>query len=373
MKNFLKNEEADRDEETTRTFGDSAVFDLNIRRMYEDINAKRTAERQLYEIKQIGSTSKYVAAFQFIASEADWDDTALTAQFYRGLKNTIKNEIARTDRSTTLQKMIRKAIILNNRQYERRLKKQERNSFTSAIRVKDRARKPYYRPQLMKINATQRYEKPREERFVKQLERKLNDFRQKSKECYTCEKLEHFLRKCTQNRYKDKSKSYNKQGKSFAAVERTERDKHNNLSWTACYEDNCVTHVSDKEGSEWYSKPSRKNRLFATTHRQSEAHDENNDEKSYIMIEKSIIPDSEDSDQDSTIDAINQVIHESNRLEGIIAEFIKTAENVLNDKEENLDIEKGIKEIINKVSFMSMYNEMYDLFMQKEEDFPQRM
>ena len=34
--------------------------------------------------------------------------------------------------------------------------------------------------------------------------------------------------------------------------------QHNSMSWTACYNDTCQTHRSDKDDSEWYSRPSRK-------------------------------------------------------------------------------------------------------------------
>ena len=33
---------------------------------------------------------------------------------------------------------------------------------------------------------------------------------------------------------------------------------HDHLSWTACYEDDCLTHISEKEEFEWFSKKSRK-------------------------------------------------------------------------------------------------------------------
>ena len=34
--------------------------------------------------------------------------------------------------------------------------------------------------------------------------------------------------------------------------------QHNSMSWTACYNDTCQMHRSDKDSSEWYSKPLRK-------------------------------------------------------------------------------------------------------------------
>ena len=34
--------------------------------------------------------------------------------------------------------------------------------------------------------------------------------------------------------------------------------KHKTLSWTACYDDSCYTHMSDKNATEYYLKKSRK-------------------------------------------------------------------------------------------------------------------
>lgn len=32
------------------------------------------------------------------------------------------------------------------------------------------------------------------------------------------------------------------------------------LSWTVCYQNNCLVHLSDKEGSGWYSRQSQNQR-----------------------------------------------------------------------------------------------------------------
>ena len=38
----------------------------------------------------------------------------------------------------------------------------------------------------------------------------------------------------------------------------TEIEKHANLSWTTCYDPDCQTHLSDKEGSRWFPKKPKK-------------------------------------------------------------------------------------------------------------------
>jgi hypothetical protein len=40
-------------------------------------------------------------------------------------------------------------------------------------------------------------------------------------------------------------------------------DNHDMMSWTACYDDKCYTHMSDKQGSGWF--PTRKSRSVCFT------------------------------------------------------------------------------------------------------------
>ncbi len=88
----------------------------------------------------------------------------------------------------------------------------------------------------MKLNATWKISMNAHDKTVQQ-----------SKTCYICKKLSHYFKNCTQNKYKNKSKLYDKQDRSFAATKEDQKDKHQVLSWTACYENNCHTHLSNKK------------------------------------------------------------------------------------------------------------------------------
>ncbi len=120
------------------------------------------------------------------------------------------------------------------------------------------------------------------------------------------------------------------------------------MSWTACYENNCHTHLSDKKDSEWYSKLSRKNCSYAATHRQSEAHDENSNESSFTMIAKSKILDSEAYDlnrSNSTEEAIHQAVEEENRLSETLWAFTIAAENTLKQEEDHLEVKEDFRKL----------------------------
>ncbi len=114
IKNHLKNKSEDQEDEINKVFEDFSNFEQAIWRMYEDINAKWIIKWQLYDIKQSESAFKYIAAFQSIAAKIKWDDSTFTAQFYKELKNVIKNKIVHMNRFATLHAIISKTIMLNN-------------------------------------------------------------------------------------------------------------------------------------------------------------------------------------------------------------------------------------------------------------------
>ena len=58
----------------------------------------------------------------------EWEDKALTAKYYKDLKDSVKDRIVETDRPEKLDKMIKKSIIIDNRQYKRRLEQEGKSS-----------------------------------------------------------------------------------------------------------------------------------------------------------------------------------------------------------------------------------------------------
>ena len=105
-------------------------------------------------------------------------------------------------------------------------------------------------------------------------------------------------------------------------------------------------------------------------------HDENNDESSFTMIAKSEILDSEayDSNRLNNIEeVIHQAVEEENRLSKTLRAFTIAAEDALDQEEDHLEVKKNLRKLISQASFISMYNELYTLFKQKEKDFSQQM
>ena len=120
----------------------------------------------------------------------------------------------------------------------------------------------------------------------------------------------------------------------------------------------------------------RKNHFYAATHHQSKVHNEKSDKSSFTMIAKSEILDSEEYDlnrSNSTEETIHQAVEKENQLSETLQAFTITAEDTFKEKENHLEVKKDLRKLTNQTSFISMYNELYTFFRQKEKDFSQRM
>ena len=78
-------------------FTNFKTFKIHARRVFEDINTERTAAQELMNLEQKKAASMYAAWFQRVLFNLSWRNTALTEQFYRGLKNIVKNDIAKEE------------------------------------------------------------------------------------------------------------------------------------------------------------------------------------------------------------------------------------------------------------------------------------
>jgi len=220
LTNYLQKKSEKREEKISMIFRDSQTFEKRLKRVFEDIDKKCTAECQLYNLRQKIFAATYSISFQHIAMNMKWDDAVLISQFYQRLRKKVKNEITRIDKLADLQKMIFRAMIIDNRQYKRRLKKGKESimSIVLSRKFKKKRRQSYYDSQSIKLDA-----------IWKILMNACNKTVQQSKTCYIYKKLSHYFKNCTQNKYKNKSKSYDKQDRSFAVMKEDQRDKHQAL------------------------------------------------------------------------------------------------------------------------------------------------
>ena len=108
-------------------------FCKELQSTFGDPDEVATAERQLYALRQKGSVTSYLAEFMRYAVLVKWNDEAKAAQFYRGLKDGIKDELSRVGRPTSLKDLESAAIRIDTRLFERLVEKGERSTSTDVI------------------------------------------------------------------------------------------------------------------------------------------------------------------------------------------------------------------------------------------------
>ena len=227
-----------------KMFFNMSNFAKSFRKVFENVDAKRIAKRQLYQLRQIEFAFMYIVMFQSVAFNIQEDDYSQTSQFYQRLKKEIKNDITREEKSISLRTMIKTTVKIDNRLYERRMKKINKKIIYEKI-IKVKVTNDSYESKFMKIDA------------IRKKSFKRNNNRSNEKEFsikyYNCDTEKHIARNCNKSR---KSKSKLK----IAAIQIESRDNHDDLNWTFCYDNTCWTPLSEKEKFEWFSKKSRKQR-----------------------------------------------------------------------------------------------------------------
>ena len=84
----------------------------------------------MQSLRQTEFAANYASKFQQLAAQTQWGTVPLVAQFYKGLKERVKDNIAQVNRPSQLQSMITLAIRINDRQYERELERKGTYNFS---------------------------------------------------------------------------------------------------------------------------------------------------------------------------------------------------------------------------------------------------
>jgi len=99
-------------------FGAFENYVKAINQTFGTINEVQDAERNILQLKQLGAASTYTTKFMQYRAHLAWDDTALVAQYYNGLKDHLKIELAKIERPTELTKLIDIVVNLDDRIYD---------------------------------------------------------------------------------------------------------------------------------------------------------------------------------------------------------------------------------------------------------------
>ena len=106
-------------------------------------------------LRQTGSAANYASKFQQLAAQTQWGVVPLVAQFYKGLKDRVKDNVAQVNQPNQLQSMITLAIRINDRQYERELEKKGTYNFGKKDRYQKSPKKDQYGTVPMELDTTE--------------------------------------------------------------------------------------------------------------------------------------------------------------------------------------------------------------------------
>jgi len=234
--------------ETNEVFNRFPTFVAKMKQNFGDLNEVRKATHTVMTIRQRTSVAAYTTEFQQAAAYlGDWSDRSLMEHYRRGLKDEIKKGLMIYKDPKDLNALINLAIKIDNHLFECRYQDgiprhtnqrhtgnggdaMELDSTNQKNPQKDKSKQSDKKPQGPNPNWTEEQKKHYEQKL-----------------CIHCGKNNHMGWKCPNKPKKEEKKQ--------AATTQKKEEDHAAYHWTACYDDDCNIHWSEKDATGWYPKP----------------------------------------------------------------------------------------------------------------------
>ncbi|KAK6224224.1 reverse transcriptase domain protein [Colletotrichum tabaci] len=248
--------------ETRDIFSSMTGFEHALQTLFQDPDEKRQAERDLANLRQNKSASHYAAEFRRLAARLDITNESRIFMFYQGLKEEVKDEIVKLDAPTDFLQYVALAIRIDTRLYERRKEKSENRRPQANVGKRYVPQGPR---QPNNYNSNWRNNQQRNngpstayghhagpmDVSVAHKNKPTTRRDPRSGVCFNCEKPGHIARECRQpKRLQNRPLPEDTKKANIAKKE----VPHEQLSWTACYNDGCPTHQDGKEQAGWYPR-----------------------------------------------------------------------------------------------------------------------
>ena len=174
-------------------------FDLFIQLLEEtfgDPDETANAERHLASLTQTNSAINYASEFRRIAAMTEWNDPAKCHHFYNGLKSSVKDELAKVKRPSSLADLIELAISIDNRLFDRSRERNIQCNSRFPPQKNFDLKQPSHAPPLLKndpmvIDAT--YSQKRKSLSLPEKQRRIDN-----KLCLYCGEPGHYVDNCPQ-------------------------------------------------------------------------------------------------------------------------------------------------------------------------------
>ena len=114
LTDFLNNEPDKRDNDTIEATQNYLNFKNKLRQVFGNFDEEHLAERMMQSLRQTGSAADYASKFQQLAAQSQWRAVPLVAQFYKELKDRVKDDVAQVNRPSQYQSMITLAIRIDD-------------------------------------------------------------------------------------------------------------------------------------------------------------------------------------------------------------------------------------------------------------------